>query len=158
MRVGCVALAGVHHRGRGAHSSNCYITDFPIQTGRRLWGQHAALLVEAAQLLDVGNPPLPNENSLQDGDSGTRELTAKHDDGCFGKLVESSRATCCYDRFRRRPVWVGVPAQAAPASGALVITVSLSRAGARHRISRHSIGIRMPLIFGCAEDDSVDCP
>jgi hypothetical protein len=57
MRVGCVALAGVHHRGLGAYSSNCYITDFPIQTGRRLWGQHAALPVEATQLLDCRQPP-----------------------------------------------------------------------------------------------------
>ena len=92
------------------------------------------------------------------GDSGTRELTAKHDDGCLGKFVESSSATCCYDRFGQRPVWVGVPAQAAPASGALVITIRLSRAGAGDRISRHRIGIRMPLIFSCAEDDSLDCP
>jgi hypothetical protein len=52
----CVALAGVHHRGLGAYSSNCYITDFPIQTGRRLWGEHAALPFEAAQLLDCRQP------------------------------------------------------------------------------------------------------
>jgi hypothetical protein len=39
-----------------AHSDR-YITDFAILTGRRMWGQYAALSAEAAQLLDrvLGN-------------------------------------------------------------------------------------------------------
>jgi hypothetical protein len=39
----------VHHLD--AHSDR-YITDFAILTGRRMWGQYAALSAEAAQLLD----------------------------------------------------------------------------------------------------------
>jgi hypothetical protein len=67
MRVGCEALAGVHHRGLGAYSSNCYITDFSIQTGRQLGGSTRHCRLKLLNSWIVGNPPLPNENSLQDG-------------------------------------------------------------------------------------------